>query len=72
MLFRSIAKGTRGHVADSVLLGRDLNWDPDHYQANSIHDSKNDNSDSNVDGFNNLGDSSLSHSIRCGSKRCQF
>ena len=72
MLLRSSAKGTIGHVADSVLLCRDSNRDPDLYQANSIHDSNNDKSYNNVDGFNNLGDGSLSQIFRCGSKRCQF
>ena len=37
-----------------------------------IHDSNNNNSNNNVDGFNNLGASSLSHIFRCGSKCCQF
>ena len=72
MLLRSSVKGTIGHVADSVLLGRDSNRDPDRYQANSIHYSNNNNSYNNVDGFNNLGDGYLSHIFRCGSKRCQF
>ena len=54
------------------MLGRDSNRDPDRYQANSIHYSNNNNSYNNVDGFNNLGDGSLSHIFRCGSKRCQF
>ena len=70
MLLRSSVKGTIGHVTDSVLLGRDSNRDPDRYRANSIHDSNNNNS-YNVDGFSNLGDGSLSHMFRCGSKRCQ-
>ena len=72
MLLRSSIKGTIGHVADSVLLGRDSNRDPDRYRANSIHYSNHDNSNINVDGFNNLGDGFLSHIFRCGSKRCQF
>ena len=72
MLLRSSIKGTIGHVANRVLLGRDLNQDPDRYRVNSIHDSNNDNSNNNVDGFNNLGDGSLSHTFRCGSKRCQL
>ena len=59
-----------GHVADSVSLDRDLNRDPDSYRVNLIHDSNNNNS--NVDGFNNLGDDSLYHLFRRGSKRCQF
>ena len=70
MLLRSSVKGTIGHVADSVLLDRDSNWDPDRYWANSIQDRNNNTSD--VDGYNNLGDGSLSHIFRCGSKRCQF
>ena len=65
MLLRSSVKGTRGHVTDSVLLGRDSNRDPDRYWANSIQDSNN-NSYNNVNGFNNLGDGSLSHIFRCG------
>ena len=72
MLLRSSVKRTIAHVADSVLLGRDLNRDPDCYQANSIHDRNNNNSNNNVDSFNNLGEDSLSHIFRCGSKRCQF
>ena len=72
MLLRSSVKGAIGHVADSVLLGRDLNWDPDRYWANSIHDNNNNNAYNNVDGFNNFGDGSLSLIFRCGSKRCQF
>ena len=55
MLLRSSVKGTISHVADSVLFGRDSNRDPDSYRANSIHD-RNNNSNNNVDGFNNLGD----------------
>ena len=72
MLLRSSVKGAIGHVADSVLLGGDSNRDPDRYRANSIHDSNNNDYYNNVDGFNNLGDCSLSHIFRCGSKRCQF
>ena len=72
MLLRSSVKGTIGHFADSVLHGRDLNRDPNRYQANLIHDSNNNNSYNNVDGFNNLSGGSLSHIFRCGSKRCQF
>ena len=71
-MLRSSIKGTIGHVAYSVLLGSDSNRDPDRYQTNSIHDSNNDNSNNNVDTFNNLGEGSLSHIFRCGSKRCQF
>ena len=73
MLLRSSVKGAIGHVADSVLLGRDLNRDPDRYRANSIHDNNNNNNSyNNVDGFNNFGDGSLSLIFRCGSKRSQF
>ena len=72
MLLRSSVKGTICHVADSALLGRDSNWDPDRYRANSIHDSNNNNSFNNVDDFNSLGDGSLSHIFRCSSKRCLF
>ena len=54
------------------MLGRDSNRDPDRYRANSIHDSNNDNSNNNVDDLTNLGDGSLSHTFRCGSRRCQF
>ena len=61
MLLRSSVKGTIGHVTDSVLLGRDSNRDPDRFRDNSIHDSNNNNSYNNVEGFNNLGDGSLSH-----------
>ena len=61
MLFQSSEKGTIGHVADSVLLNRDSTRDPDRYRANSIHDSNNNNSNNNVDGFINLGDGSLPH-----------
>ena len=72
MLLLSSVKGTAGHVADSVLLGRDSDRDPDRYRVNLIHDSNDNNSNSNVDGFNNLGNGSLSHIFRYGSKRCQF
>ena len=68
MLLRSSVKGTIGHVADSVLLARNSN----RYRANSIHDSHNNNSNNNLDAFDNLGDGSLSHIFRCDSKRCQF
>ena len=71
-LLKYRVKGTIGHVADSVLLGRDSNQDPDCYRANSIHDSDNNNSNNHADSFNNLGDGSSSHIFRCGSKRCQF
>ena len=72
ILSRSSVKWTIGHATYSVLLGRDSNRDPDRYRTNSIHDSNNDNSNNNVDTFNNLGEGSLSHIFRCGSKRCQF
>ena len=72
MLLRSSLKGTIGHVADSVLLGRDSNRDPDRYWVISIHCSNNDNSYNNVDGFKNLGNGSISHVFRCGSKCCQI
>ena len=55
MLVRSSIKGIIGYVADSVLLGRDSNRDPDRYRANSIDDSNDNNYYNNVDGFNNLG-----------------
>ena len=71
-LLGNSVKETIAHVADSILLGRGSNRDPDHYRANSIYDSSNNNSNNNVDGFNNLGDGSLPHVFRCGSKRCQF
>ena len=51
MLLLSSVKGTAGHVADIVLLGRDSDRDPDRYRVNSIHDSNDNNSNSNVDGF---------------------
>ena len=69
---RSSVKGTIGHIADSVLLGRDSNRDPDCYQVNWIHDSNINNSNNNVDNLTNLSDSSLYHYFRCGSTRCQF
>ena len=72
MLLFSSLKGTIDHVADSVLLDTDSNRDPDRYRANSIHDSNNDNSNNNVDNLTNLGDGSLYHIFRCGSRRCQF
>ena len=72
MLLRSSVKGTIGHVADSVLLGRDLNRDLDRYCADSIHVCNNNNFNDNVDDLINLGDSFLYHIFRCGSKRCQF
>ena len=72
MLLRSSVKGTIDRVADIVLLVRDSNQDLGCYQANLIYGSNNDNSNNNVDGFNNLGDGSLSHIFRCGSKHCHF
>ena len=72
MLLRSSVKGTIGHVADSVLLGRDLNRDLDRYWADSIHVCNNNNFNDNVDDLINLGDGFLYHIFRCGSKRCQF
>ena len=72
MSLRSSVKGTIGHVADSVLLSRNSTRDPFHYRANLIYDSNNNNSYNNLYGFNNLGDASLSHIFRCGSKHCQF
>ena len=60
------------HAADSVLPVRDSNRDPDRYRANSIHDSNNNNSNNNEDDLTNLGDGSLYHIFRCGSKRYQF
>ena len=72
MLWRSSVKGTIGHVADSVLLGKDTNRDTDRYRANSIHDSNNDSFNYNVRGFNNLGEGCSSYIFRCGSKRYQF
>ena len=72
MLLRSSVKGTIGHVADSVLLGRDSNRGPDRYRANLIYDSNNTNSNSDIDDLTNLGDDSLYHIFRCSSKRCQF
>ena len=70
MLLRSSVKGTIGNVTDSVFFGRDLNQYPDHYWANSIHDSNNNNS-YNLDNLTNLGHDSL-YTVRCGSKYCQF
>ena len=58
-------------MSHSVLLGRNSNWDPDRCWVNSIHDSSNNNSN-NVDDLTNLGNGSLYHIFRCGSKRCQF
>ena len=59
MLLRCSVKGTIGHVADSVLLGRDSNRVPGRYRANSIHDSNNNNSNNNIDDLTNLDDDSL-------------
>ena len=42
------------------------------YRTNSIHDSNNNNSNNNVDDLTDLGDGSLYHIFRCGSKCCQF
>ena len=72
MLLRCSVKGTIGHVADSALLGRDPNWDPDRYRANLIHDRNNNNSSNIVDDDTNLGDGCSYYIFRCGSKRCQF
>ena len=46
-------------MSQTVLLGRDLNRDPDCYRANSIHHSNNDNSYNNVDDFTDLGHGSI-------------
>ena len=64
MLLRSSVNWTIGHVADSVLLGRDSNRNADPYRARSIHDSNNNNSNNSVDSFNNLGDGYLCHIFR--------
>ena len=72
MLLGSSVEGTIGHVADSVLLSRDLNRDPDRYWINSIHDSNNNNTNNNVDDLTNLGGGSLYHVFKCGLKSCQF
>ena len=48
MLLQSSVKGAIGHVADTVLLGRDSNRDRDCYLANLIHDNNNDNSNNNA------------------------
>ena len=72
MFLRSSVKWTIGHVADSVLLGRDPNQDPDRYRANSIHDRNNNNSNNIVDDHTNLRDGCLYYIFRCGSKRCEF
>ena len=72
MILQSSLKVTIGHVADSVFLGRDSNWDPDHYRANWIHDSNNVNFNNNLDNLINLGGGSFYHVFRCGSRCCQF
>ena len=64
MLLRSRVKGNISHVADSVLLRRDSNRDPDRYQANSIHNKNNNTSNDNVDDLTNLSDGSLYHIFR--------
>ena len=71
MLLQSRIKRTIDHVADSVLLGRDSNRDPNGYRT-LIHDNNNNNSNDNVDGFTNLSEGSLYHILRGGSKRCEF
>ena len=63
---------TKQHKRDNVLLGRVSNRDPDYHRKNSIHDSNNDNSNNNTDDLTNLGDGSLYHIFKCGSRRCQF
>ena len=72
MLLGSSVKPTIGHVADSVFLGRDSNRYPDCYRANSIHESNDNNYNNKVDDLTNLGNSSLYHASRCGSKHCQY
>ena len=49
-MLQSSAKRTSGHVASSVLLGIDLNCDPDCYWENLIH--INNNFDNNNDILN--------------------
>ena len=68
--WQSSIKGTLCHVADRIWLSRDSSWYPDCYQANSIHDSNNNNYSNNADDLTNLGDGSLYHAFRCGSKHC--
>ena len=63
---------TKQHKRDNVLLGRVSNRDPDYHRKNLIHDSNNDNSNNNTDDLTNLGDGSLYHIFKCGSRRCQF
>ena len=46
-----------------------LNRDSDFYQANTIHDSSNNNSNNSLDKFTNLGNGSLYHIFKCGTKQ---
>ena len=41
-MLRNSVKETIDTVADSALLSRESNWDPDRYQENWIDDSNND------------------------------
>ena len=68
MILQCSLKKTIGHVTDSVLLGRDLNQDPDQYWANWIHDSSNVNFNNNVGYLTNLGGGSFYRIFRCGSR----
>ena len=42
IMLRNSVKETIDTVADSALLSRESNWDPDRYQENWIDDSNND------------------------------
>ena len=71
ILLRSTVKETLGHVADNVLLIKDLNWDPDYYRVNLIHTSSID-SHNYIHDPTDLGDRSLCYIFRCGSRSCKF
>ena len=64
-MLRNSVKETIDTVADSALLSRESNWDPDRYQENWIDDSNNDQSNDNVGKLTNLAEGSLYHIFRC-------
>ena len=76
MILRSSSKrGTRCNGAAGVSLGRDSNRDPDRNRANSINEFNTLDERaqmSRVSSVDDLGNGSLHHIFRCGSKRCLF
>ena len=73
MILRNSIRGTRVEIANSILLGKDSNHDPDCYRENLIKIDNNDNTSSSKtieDRSYKLGNSSLFHIFRWKSKKC--